>query len=62
MVVSVALGWFAVVVGLFFSYHYALAAGAAMAGVSVAMFFTVLSIQALWEWLRPAPVMGDSRL
>lgn len=58
MVVSVALGWFAVVVGLFVSYHFAMAAGAAMAGVSVAMFFTVLSIQALWEWRRQAPVMG----
>lgn len=42
MVVGVALGWLAVVVGLLLSYHHGTAAGATMAGVSVAQFFVVL--------------------
>lgn len=42
MVVAVALGWLAVVLGLLLSYHHGTAAGATMAGVSVAMFFVVL--------------------
>jgi manganese/iron transport system permease protein len=42
MVVGVLLGWVAVAVGLLVSYHHGTAAGATMAGVSVAMFFVVL--------------------
>jgi manganese/iron transport system permease protein len=45
MVVGVALGWLAVVVGLLISYHHGTAAGATMAGVSVAQFFVVLLAQ-----------------
>lgn len=47
MGVAVLLGWLAVVVGLVLSYHYGTAAGATMAGVSVAMFFLVLLAQEL---------------
>lgn len=47
MVVAVGLGWVAVTLGLIISYQYGTAAGATMAGVSVAMFFTVLAGQEL---------------
>ncbi|MGQ0434190.1 MAG: zinc ABC transporter permease AztB [Microthrixaceae bacterium] len=47
MVVAVGLGWVAVTLGLIISYQYGTAAGATMAGVSVAMFFTVLASQEL---------------
>jgi ABC-type Mn2+/Zn2+ transport system permease subunit len=47
MVVGVGLGWFAVALGLLLSYHYGTAAGATMAGVSVAQFFVVLLVQEL---------------
>jgi ABC-type Mn2+/Zn2+ transport system permease subunit len=45
MVVAVALGWVAVVGGLLVSYHAGTAAGATMAGLSVALFFLVLLVQ-----------------
>jgi ABC-type Mn2+/Zn2+ transport system permease subunit len=47
MVAGVALGWVAVGLGLLLSYHHGTAAGATMAGVSVAMFFVVLVGQEL---------------
>ena len=47
MVVGVAIGWLAVSLGLLLSYHHGTAAGATMAGVSVAMFFVVLLGQEL---------------
>lgn len=47
MVVSVAVGWFAVALGLVLSYQHGTAAGATMAGVSVAGFFVVLIGQEL---------------
>lgn len=52
MVVGIGLGWLAVVVGLVVSYHHGTAAGATMAGVSVAMFFAVLLAQELVALLR----------
>lgn len=45
MVVAVLLGWVAVVAGLLLSYHHGTAAGATMAGSSVAIFFVVLIAQ-----------------
>ncbi|MGK2949456.1 MAG: zinc ABC transporter permease AztB [Acidimicrobiales bacterium] len=42
MVVAVLLGWVAVIAGLLLSYHHGTAAGATMAGSSVALFFVVL--------------------
>lgn len=45
MVVAVAVGWLAVAAGLVLSYHYGTAAGATMAGMSVAIFFLVLLAQ-----------------
>jgi manganese/iron transport system permease protein len=45
MVVGVALGWLAVVVGLLLSYHHGTAAGATVAGVAVAQFFVVLLVR-----------------
>ena len=60
MVVSVALGWVAVVAGLVLSYHHGTAAGATVAGWSVAQFFAVLLGQEVLGALRrrpaPAPV------
>jgi ABC-type Mn2+/Zn2+ transport system permease subunit len=47
MLVAVALGWVAVVVGLLLSYHHGTAAGATMAGTSVGLFFVVLFGQEL---------------
>jgi ABC-type Mn2+/Zn2+ transport system permease subunit len=56
MVVGVALGWLAVVAGLVVSYHHGTAAGATMAGISVAQFFVVLLAQEAVRALRaPAP-------
>jgi ABC-type Mn2+/Zn2+ transport system permease subunit len=60
MVVGVALGWLAVALGLLLSYHHGTAAGATMAGVSVAQFFVVLLGQEAAQALRaprhtPAP-------
>ena len=58
MVVGVALGWVAVAVGLVLSFRHGTAAGATMAGVSVAMFFVVLLAQELLALARrasPAP-------
>lgn len=45
MVVAVLLGWGAVALGLILSYHHGTAAGATMAGASVALFFVVLTGQ-----------------
>ncbi len=42
MVVAVLLGWAAVSIGLLLSFHHGTAAGATMAGTSVATFFVVL--------------------
>ena len=47
MVLGVVLGWIAVVLGLIASYQYGTAAGATMAGISVAGFFVVLAGQEL---------------
>lgn len=55
MVLAVVLGWWAVVVGLVLSYHHGTAAGATMAGVSVATFFVVLAAQEVATAVRGAP-------
>lgn len=52
MLVAVGLGWVAVTLGLLLSYHHGTAAGATMAGVSVAMFFVVLIAQELAAVVR----------
>ena len=52
MIVSVLLGWVAVVVGLVVSYHGGTAAGATMAAASVALFFLVLLAQELTALVR----------
>jgi manganese/iron transport system permease protein len=52
MVVGVVLGWLAVVLGLLLSYHHGTAAGATMAGVSVAQFFVVLLAQEAAQAVR----------
>lgn len=44
MAVSVAVGVVSVYVGLLLSYHFDLAAGAAMAGTAVAAFFVVMAV------------------
>jgi ABC-type Mn2+/Zn2+ transport system permease subunit len=53
MVLAVALGWVAVGLGLVVSYRYGTAAGATMAGLSVALFFVVLLVQELARLVRP---------
>jgi ABC-type Mn2+/Zn2+ transport system permease subunit len=45
MVVAVVLGWCSVALGLVLSYQHGTAAGATMAGVSIAVFFVVLAVQ-----------------
>lgn len=55
MLVAVGLGWLAVALGLVLSYQYGTAAGATMAGTSVAIFFVVLLTQELLDALRPTP-------
>ena len=55
MIVSVALGWLAVALGLVISYQAGTAAGATMAGLSVAGFFVVLVTQELVRAVRRTP-------
>ncbi len=56
MATSVAVGVVSVYVGLLLSYHLDLAAGAAMAGVAVIAFFTVLTVsQTRAVWRRRGP-------
>lgn len=55
MGVGVVLGWVAVALGLILSYQLGTAAGATMAGVSVAMFFVVLAGQELLALARRRP-------
>lgn len=58
MIVAVGVGWLSVALGLVLSYQYGTAAGATMAGVSVAAFFVVLAGQelaALAHRRLPAP-------
>ena len=52
MVVSIGVGILSVYLGLLGSYHLDLAAGAAMAGVAVALFFAVLAVTELREVAR----------
>jgi ABC-type Mn2+/Zn2+ transport system permease subunit len=62
MVVSVALGCAAVVVGLAASYHHDTAAAATVSGVAVAQFFAVLAGRELVAALatRRAPLAGQA--
>lgn len=61
MVVAVAIGWVCVALGLLLSYHHGTAAGATMAGVSVAAFFVVLIGRDLLSFVRrPAAVASAS--
>ncbi len=56
MVVAIGLGWLAVVAGLVVSYHHGTAAGATMAGLSVAQFFAVLLGQEVVRAVRRRPL------
>lgn len=56
MVVAIGLGWLAVVAGLVVSYHHGTAAGATMAGMSVAQFFALLLGQEVVRAARRRPV------
>lgn len=53
MAVAVAVGIVSVYIGLLLSYHLDLAAGAAMAGFAVAVFFVVLAVTELAVAWRP---------
>jgi len=62
MVLGTALGTLAVTAGILVSYHADTAASATMAGIAVAMFFTVLAGRELVARLpRSAPVHGAHR-
>lgn len=61
MLVSVGLGWVAVVLGLLLSYHHGTAAGATMAGLSVAIFFVVLAGQELVGLARRGSALEGPR-
>lgn len=52
MAVSVAVGVVSVYVGLLLSYHFDLAAGAAMAGTAVAAFFLVMAVNEVTASVR----------
>jgi len=58
MLVSVAFGSLAVVVGLLMSYHLATATAATIAGVSVLGFFIVLTAQNVLAALRGRRISG----
>jgi ABC-type Mn2+/Zn2+ transport system permease subunit len=45
IVTAILIGWFGVVIGLLASFHFDTAAGATMAGVTVAIFFVVLAVR-----------------
>lgn len=63
MSVSVAIGIISVYVGLLISYHLDLAAGAAMAAMTVATFFVVLTVtQARLAWQRRGASRADGAL
>lgn len=49
MVAAVAFGFLAVISGLLVSWHADTAAGATMAGMSVAIFFVVLALREVWN-------------
>ncbi len=49
MVAAVAFGFLAVISGLLVSWHADTAAGATMAGMSVAIFFVVLALREVWS-------------
>ena len=56
MVVSMAWGSLAVILGLLVSFHFGTAGGASMAGFSIAQFFVVLAIREATDALRsPTP-------
>lgn len=61
MVVGVVVGWVAVGTGLILSYHHGTAAGATMAGVSVALFFVVLIAQEVIPSARAAVATSGHR-
>lgn len=52
MVAAVGFGWFGVVSGLLVSFHFDTAAGATMAGMTVATFFVVLAARDLVRAVR----------
>jgi ABC-type Mn2+/Zn2+ transport system permease subunit len=52
MVVAMAFGASAVVLGLLVSFHHGTAGGATMAGFSILQFFVVLTVTELWSSVR----------
>ena len=56
MATAVGFGFLAVISGLLISWHADTAAGATMAGTSVAIFFAVLAFRELLTKRKPAPV------
>ena len=49
MVVSILVGFIAVISGLLISFHYGTAGGATMAGISVLEFFVVMIVQSTYR-------------
>jgi ABC-type Mn2+/Zn2+ transport system permease subunit len=52
MVVSMLVGFIAVISGLLISFHYGTAGGATMAGISVLEFFIVMIVQSTYRTFR----------
>lgn len=49
MIVSILVGFIAVILGLLISFHYGTAGGATMAGISVLEFFVVMIVQSTYK-------------
>ena len=61
MIVSVLLGVLAVYFGLLLSFHFDLAGGATISGLSVVGFFVVMIVRRAAQWLRHEPADTEVR-
>jgi ABC-type Mn2+/Zn2+ transport system permease subunit len=60
MVVSMLVGFIAVISGLLISFHYGTAGGATMAGISVLEFFIVMIVQSTYRTFRKDTTEGET--
>ena len=62
MVVSIFVGFIAVISGLLISFHYGTAGGATMAGISVLEFFVVMIVQSTYRAFQKNKDRGQTEL
>ena len=62
MVVSIFVGFIAVISGLLISFHYGTAGGATMAGISVLEFFVVMIVQSTYRAFQKNKDRGKTEL